>query len=557
MKKPNPLQHLVVLSVDATAAVFLFQVVALLLSRFRFLPLFPGLWAVWTVYYTVAYCVFGQTLGEAFFRSGLAAEQRNVPVTIRILLRETLTSLPAVLFWATCRPRLLLSHSFFIVSGWIILRCFRKRLFGLAVRRTRERPAFKPWRIYLILILAGAAARLFHTVTTNDGTRLSESPLYAAPRPTVRSVRNYVRFLQENRQNIPDYVMGLFDEYDHVILCERHHREMTQYDMIYRLVTDRRFTERVGVVFTEIGCAESRNGYKKFVDTDFPDDDAVERGLASFLTENQSVHLLWPNTNWFDFLKRMYYFNHGKQRRVEILFADRNWIDRSRLHVRDSIMAGNILSTIETEGIRKSLVIMNYRHAYLTPGNCGHYIGRRFPGKTAVVLIHFAAPDLISVLRGKEAVKPIRHGTWDVAFEQMPDDEFAFDFEDSPFGNDPFDHFVLPWSRERGLRYRDMFTGLIYYKAPTEQYTSVGFPHLFDTDNVGALEERERLMPGYSLKYWEFLKEGPVVVDGREIYEASNRTANLRFFGLFVFSLLLDGMLYLFLHRTQPNDRIP
>ena len=78
---------------------------------------------------------------------------------------------------------------------------------------------------------------------------------------------------------------------------------MTQHDMIYNLVTDKRFVDSVGVVFTEIGSAESRKAYKMFINTSFPNDTVVDKELASFLMENQTVHLLWPNTNWFDFLK--------------------------------------------------------------------------------------------------------------------------------------------------------------------------------------------------------------------------------------------------------------
>jgi hypothetical protein len=40
----------------------------------------------------------------------------------------------------------------------------------------------------------------------------------------------YVDFLKKQNQNPVDYVMGLFDKYDMVILCERHHAENTQYN---------------------------------------------------------------------------------------------------------------------------------------------------------------------------------------------------------------------------------------------------------------------------------------------------------------------------------------
>ena len=101
---------------------------------------------------------------------------------------------------------------------------------------------------------------------------------------------------------------------------------MTQYDMIYNLVTDERFVDNVGTLFTEIGSAESRDAYKTFVDTSFSNDTIVEKELAAFMMENQTVDLLWTRTNWFNFLKKMYYFNHDKDNPVNIFFTDKDWI---------------------------------------------------------------------------------------------------------------------------------------------------------------------------------------------------------------------------------------
>ena len=365
------------------------------------------------------------------------------------------------------------------------------------------------------------------------------------PRPTVSSVSKYVDYLNNNRQDINDYVMGLFEKYDYVVLCERHHQDMTQYDMIYDLVTDRRFVDKVGVVFTEIGCAESRDAYRTLVETTFPNDTLLEKSLASFLMENQTVHLLWPNTNWFTFLKKMYYFNHDKEKKVEIMFADRNWIDRTELAQRDSVMADNIIRTIESDSLKKSLIIMNYRHAFFTPGCCGEYIQRRFPGKVANVMINNAKLDFLSLAIGKvttgnEIARPdLRHGEWDVAFEQMPTDAFAFDLKDSPFGKDNFDYFAVPWAMENGMQYQDMFNGFIYYKSLIDHRASVGFNHLFDPENVAKLQEREKLIPGYWLGAWEFLKEGPQVTEGKDIYFEYNRLINTAFLWICLSALLL------------------
>ena len=438
----NYFKRLIIFLIDATVSVFIFQIVALLISYFYFLPPFPGICIVWILYYIIAYWKYRKTLGQAFFNAGITTKDNKQPLVLRI----------------------------------------------------------------------------------------------------THSVGRYVDFLKDNRKDINDYVMGLFDKYDHVILCERHHQEMTQYDMIYNLVTDKRFVDKVGVMFTEIGCVESRKAYKEFVDTTYPNDTLVEKGLASFMTENQSVHLLWPNTNWFSFLKRMYYFNHHNPKQVEILFADRIWLDRSMLEARDSIMADNIISTILSDSIQKSLIIMNYRHAYLISGNCGNYISQKFPDKVANVMINFGKADLISAILkpGNEMIKPIQYGKWDVAFEQIEDSDFAFDFSESPFGKDRFDHFFIPTSSVNTLQYQDIFNGFIYYKAPEEQYTSLGYPYIFDSGNIKKLKNREQILKGYSLESWGFLKDGLIVTEGKEIYYEIYQMENFVFLGVCILSFILN-----------------
>ena len=551
MRKTNLFQRLFAFLIDAHTIVFLFQIVAFLISPFYFLPLFPGLWFVWILYYTVSYCTFRKTLGESLFNAEIVAEKGIVPVWIKILLRESFTSFPALIAWTLCWNRLMPIRSIAIFLALLILILLRRKIFGISLLRSEQntiatkQPFYKTTPgIFLLIILSGFFARVANTVCTNDKAFLVESPLKAIPRPTASSVSRYVDYLKQNRQDINDYVLGLFEKYDYVVLCERLHQDMTQYDMIYNLVTDSRFVDKVGVVFTEIGCAESRDAYKTLVETTFPNDTLLEKGLASFLMENQTVHLLWPNTNWFTFLKRMYYFNHDREKKVEILFADRNWIDRTELAYRDSVMADNIIKTIESDSLKKSLIIMNYRHAFFTPGCCGEYIQRRFPGKVANVMINNLKFDLLSLALGKEIARPdLRHGEWDVAFEQMPTDAFAFDLKDSPFGKDNFDYFPLPWAMENGMQYQDMFNGFIYYKALIDHRASVGFNHLFDPENIAKLEEREKLIPGYWLGAWYFLKEGPQVTEGKDIYFEYNRLINTAFLWICLSALLLCAIM--------------
>lgn len=321
-----------------------------------------------------------------------------------------------------------------------------------------------------------------------------------------------------------------------MILCERMHPEMTQYNMIYNLVTDDRFVDSVGVVFTEIGNVESRKAYKDFVNTSFENDTLMEKSLASFLMDNQTVWVMWTPTNWFDFLKKMYRFNHDNEKKVEILFSDRNWLDRSQLNVRDSIMADNIISTVDSDSIKKSLIIMNYRHAFLTRGNVGYYVNRYFPGKVANVMIN---SPIVSKL-----MMPVQNGQWDVAMEQVSPIEYAFDFKGSPFGDDNFDYF--PLSSKPDLKYKDMFTGIIFYKSNNEHYASDGFKYISEPENLKRIEERSLLLPKEAQNPYIF-SNGVFVRKGIDIYGVISRLANIAFIGIIISSLLLDGLMSLYI----------
>lgn len=527
--KLNITSKLLALFLDAVFAFFMFQIVAGLFAYFYYIPPVNGFLVTWVAYYILSYMIWRRTLGQYFFHAGIIDCGYKNLFAARIILRESTSSLPAVVIllfgWNYLSPIR------FLVTLLIcsILVVFRKKIFKITVVKREhtglsdDKLIFKNIAyIFIGLIISATVVRIINTLATNEQLLIKERPMYAVPRPSSHSVGKHVDFLQENKSDVKDYIFGLFEKYDHVILCERAHREMTQYDMIYDIVSDSRFVDSIANLFTEIGCIGSREAYKTFTDREYKNEEEVDSNLASFMTLNQSVHLLWPNTNWFNFLKRLYYLNHGKSRQVNLLFSDRDWIDRTELDSRDSIMAENIISTLRADSLKKSLIIMNYRHAYLTPGNCGHYISQAFPGKVANVMVNTGSASLIDMLLGNENMTPTLQGKWDAAFKQVKDSDYAFDFDGSPFGEDEFDHYMIPWSHVRALKYKDMFTGFIHYKAPEEQFESIGYNHMFDLENEKRLRVRESALKGYSLDYWkEQLANGIIRQKGIELYYRS------------------------------------
>lgn len=135
----------------------------------------------------------------------------------------------------------------------------------------------------------------------------------------------------------------------------------------------------------------------------------------------------------------------------------------------------------------------------------------------------------MTLLLGKEKPTSIHYRKWDIAFEQMPEKGFAFDFEGSPFGKDRFDYFMLPSSPLNMKHYQDMFTGFIYYQPLSEQYISRGFNYMFDDENMEKIEDRALKLVGYNIEDLNFLKSGILVDRSKQIFFWQNRIDNISY----------------------------
>lgn len=81
----------------------------------------------------------------------------------------------------------------------------------------------------------------------------------------------YEDFLASQNLSAKEYILSLFKKYDIVILCERDHRELTQYDLILEVISDEQFRAEVGNVYTEIGNYQRNNFLNEYLC-----DDALE-----------------------------------------------------------------------------------------------------------------------------------------------------------------------------------------------------------------------------------------------------------------------------------------
>ncbi|MCX6556733.1 MAG: hypothetical protein NTW95_04790 [Candidatus Aminicenantes bacterium] len=351
-----------------------------------------------------------------------------------------------------------------------------------------------------------------------------------------KEIAPYVDFLKKQNQKPVDYVMGLFEKYDLVILCERAHPETTQYDFIYDLVSDKRFIEKVGNMFTELGTS-TMNGYlHDFLFTDGLSDKEVENKVL-YIYRNFFSIPFWEKYNFYDFLKRLYTLNKSLavNAKINLYFSDMpfSWQGmtkekyqqfRAGLGKRDWVMADQIIKKFadiakSTQLRKKALVIMNYRHAFndfkyadgTKADNVGRYIFEALPGKVANVMLNSVA-NLYNPTEKTDIASPVSNGKWDAAFEVIGNPNIGFDFKGNPFGADYFDLF--PYEKHN-LTYQEVFTGFIFYKPLKEHKYLWGNPKFF-ADGYDKIILDRQTISGYPVapdKVNEFIKENETLVE--------------------------------------------
>ena len=332
---------------------------------------------------------------------------------------------------------------------------------------------------------------------------------------SMRSTGPYAAFLKQGQATPVDYVIGLFDRYDVVVLCERMHPEGSQWEFIYEVLQDPRFVERVGHVFTEIGQVGMQAYLDDFMATDGLDASEIQERVVHIM-RNWAVWPAWTNTNFYTYLTRLYALNQSlpADRRIQHHFTDMsvNWSAMTReeeyqafwrsLWNRDERMAQRVIEKMGRLAESRStppkcLVVMNYRHAFDLTGrspevkrfNTYEFLKDTFGNRAANVLLNTRIA--ISV--------PIAGGLWDVAFEETGNRPAGFDFEGSPFGKDPFDMFPFNPTIKGKLKYQDVFTGLVYAHPLDDQYLQNGIPGYFEGFEEEVLRRARLISEGFSL----------------------------------------------------------
>ncbi|MBI3871671.1 MAG: hypothetical protein HY304_01165, partial [candidate division Zixibacteria bacterium] len=184
----------------------------------------------------------------------------------------------------------------------------------------------------------------------------------ASPAPAAHhdpQLDPYIEFLGHQTTSAKEYVLGMFKDHDLVILCERDHRDTTQYNLFLSVIRDEWFIKNVGIVFTEVGTSSLNPELNAFLHSDNLPADSVDRAILNF-HRNCDWFLMWEKTNFSLFLHGVYAINRTLPPKDKLTLypsdmpLDWSQMDSAKyaafqgtLGGRDSVMAAEIIDQFE------------------------------------------------------------------------------------------------------------------------------------------------------------------------------------------------------------------
>jgi hypothetical protein len=320
------------------------------------------------------------------------------------------------------------------------------------------------------------------------------------------SIKPYINFLENNKfLSAKEYILSKFETNDIVILSERIHQDMTQYDVILNVVKDERFK---GHIYTEIGHENLHERFNKFLLNSSLTKEEKEKELLN-IYRDLCPSLLWGAYNYYYMLSEVWEMNKNRKMEDKILifplditfdynniqtYRERNiiyWQIFNRGD-RDLTIGRNFVTYYEKvkKEKKKALVILNTMHGYKQMPTylplptrplirfAGEFIYKTYPDKTFNIYINCTNMD-----NGKLP----NHGIIDAAFEYTKKNDAGFDLKNTPVGNTKFDLFdFADWFKEEGydtnINYDYIFDGMIFYKPLREMIIKVGIPDIYSKE---------------------------------------------------------------------------
>lgn len=332
-----------------------------------------------------------------------------------------------------------------------------------------------------------------------------------------KDVQEKIDFINNTNQSPKEYIFELFKTNDVVILGERLHPEMTQWDLIYDIVSDKRFIDSIGNLFTEYGAFDYQYLADEYFTTKYSSEIELDKATSNLL---RHFYGDWEKTNIFHFFKKVNKLNQTLPDSLKIkehftgnnlypnnIKTNKEFLENCKITERtyDSMMAVNVINPfkkIKKESNRKKcLVITNFRHSFdenkkgfdgKKPKkfkNEASYILKEFNGRSVNVLIH---SNCLKTKTSMYWLRPTNNSSWDKAFEKCGNKSIGFNLEKSPFGEDKFDMI----GKYKDTKYKDVATGYIFYKSRFDWWFQIMPPYRMD--NFEKEYTRRSLLEGVS-----------------------------------------------------------
>lgn len=319
----------------------------------------------------------------------------------------------------------------------------------------------------------------------------------------------YIKCFEKGEEPV-DYIFRLFETADIVILGERDHRDVTQYEFICKLISDPRFAQRVGYVYTEVGVTNMTQQANHLIKGTYACEDDYMRARMSFLRDEDYL-FCWEKTNRSVFIDTLYSINKrlSDSSKITLGLTDvefdwykvkspvwyRKWYYKYAVsntkNIRDKIMAKNFIRQYKKQkpigGRRKALLITNHPHAIdnETAKNEGYRIKRKF-GAERVKIVCFNWLDALHTPSQRTLVDG---GKWDAAFEITGCRPVAIDIRNTPFGKAKYNSRWTQSKKYRQKCYQEYMDGIIYDVPFYKFKASIGVPGFV---NDSCKEEQKR-----------------------------------------------------------------
>jgi hypothetical protein len=333
----------------------------------------------------------------------------------------------------------------------------------------------------------------------------------------------YVEFFNKQKPTPKDYIFELFKTNDIVILGERDHRDITQYDLIFDILSDPRFINHIGHVYTEVGVVNRTKWANEVLKGKYKNEKAFEKELVKLYRE-LDWNELWDKYNMVKHLTGIYKINKSlsEKKKITVGLTDCafDWNDMTHekyvefaktnlytYNARDSVMAYNFISLYENQkslqGQKKALLIQSRPHAItLNTTNervriktAGYYIKEKYGEKVKVVAFNWynwVPEEWNSKYFGKDHIIELSaNGKWDAAYELSGKPTIGFNVKDTPFGQEKFDYLY-----DEEIKYQDIIDGFIFYLPFYEFKCSRGLPGIVDRKFAKELLKRNDIRNG-------------------------------------------------------------